>query len=155
MAVLDVDYHHGNGTQSIFYDRDDVFFASIHADPLQEFPYFLGYADEKGTGAGEGYNANFPLRWGSGPDLWFAALEEACEAIDRFGAEGLVVSLGVDTFKEDPISHFRLDHDDYLRMGGRMARLGIPTLFVMEGGYAVEAIGINTVNVLTGFEQQG
>ncbi len=155
VAVLDVDYHHGNGTQSIFYDRDDVFFASIHADPLQEFPYFLGYADEKGTGAGEGYNANFPLRWGSGPDLWFAALEEACEAIDRFGAEGLVVSLGVDTFKEDPISHFRLDHDDYLRMGGRMARLGIPTLFVMEGGYAVEAIGINTVNVLTGFEQQG
>lgn len=155
LAVLDVDYHHGNGTQSIFYDRGDVFFASIHADPSQEFPYFLGYADEEGSGAGEGCNANFPLRWGAGFDLWSEALEEACARISRFGAEGLVVSLGVDTFKEDPISHFRLEQEDYLRIGERIARLGVPTLFVMEGGYALEAIGINAVNVLIGFEQQG
>lgn len=154
IAVLDVDYHHGNGTQSIFYERNDVFFASIHGDPRQEFPYFLGYADETGEGAGAGFNANYPLRWGSDFGLWSEALEEACGRIQAFDAEGLVVSLGVDTFKDDPISHFRLESDDYLRVGERIARLGLPTLFVMEGGYAVEAIGINAVKVLTGFEQE-
>lgn len=153
VAVLDVDYHHGNGTQSIFYDRGDVFFASIHGDPKQEFPFFLGHADETGSGAGEGCNVNYPLRWGSGFDLWSEALEDACRRIAAYGAEVLVVSLGVDTFKDDPISHFLLESDDYPRIGARIARLGLPTLFVMEGGYAVEAIGINAVNVLTGFEE--
>lgn len=153
VAVLDVDYHHGNGTQSIFYDRDDVFFASIHGDPKQEFPYFLGHADETGVGKGEGCNANYPLRWGSGFDRWSEALEDACRRISAHGAEAVVVSLGVDTFKEDPISQFKLESDDYPRIGERIARLGLPTLFVMEGGYAVEAIGINAVNVLTGFEE--
>jgi len=153
VAVLDVDYHHGNGTQSIFYERGDVFFASIHGDPLQEFPFFLGHADETGTGAGEGCNVNYPLRWGSGFDLWSEALEAACRRIEAYGADALVVSLGVDTFKDDPISHFVLESDDYPRIGARIARLGLPTLFVMEGGYAVEAIGVNAVNVLTGFEE--
>ncbi|WP_366552904.1 histone deacetylase family protein [Aquibaculum sediminis] len=153
VAILDVDYHHGNGTQSIFYERDDVFFTSIHGDPRQEFPYFLGYADETGSGPGEGANANFPLRWGSGFDIWSEALDQACKAITAQGADALVISLGVDTFKEDPISQFRLESEDYLRIGERIAKLGLPTLFVMEGGYAVEAIGINAVNVLTAFEQ--
>ncbi|HBP0073556.1 acetylpolyamine amidohydrolase AphA [Pseudomonas aeruginosa] len=152
VAVLDVDYHHGNGTQDIFYRRDDVLFASIHGDPRVEYPYFLGYADERGEGAGEGCNHNYPLAHGSGWDLWSAALDDACVRIAGYAPDALVISLGVDTYKEDPISQFRLDSPDYLRMGERIARLGLPTLFVMEGGYAVEAIGINAVNVLQGYE---
>ncbi|MBM7063417.1 histone deacetylase family protein [Pseudomonas sp. UL073] len=152
VAILDVDYHHGNGTQSIFYERGDVLFTSIHGDPRAEFPFFLGYADETGSGAGEGCNLNLPLSAGSGWELWSAALDTACQRIAEHGAEVLVVSLGVDTFKDDPISQFQLDSPDYLRMGARIARLGLPTLFVMEGGYAVAEIGINAVNVLEGFE---
>ncbi|WP_462382978.1 histone deacetylase family protein [Pseudomonas sp. Marseille-QA0892] len=152
VAILDVDYHHGNGTQSIFYERDDVLVTSIHGDPRFEFPFFLGYADETGAGVGEGYNLNLPLAAGSYWDTWSDALEKACQAVARLGADVIVVSLGVDTFKEDPISQFKLDSPDYLRMGERIARLGKPTLFVMEGGYAVAEIGINAVNVLEGFE---
>src|SRR5690606_11300047 len=152
VAILDVDYHHGNGTQDIFYQRSDVLFASIHGDPAEEFPFFLGYADELGEGAGEGYNFNYPLPMGSAWGTWSAALEQACQRIAEYGAEVLVVSLGVDTYMEDPISQFKLDSPDYLAMGRRIAALGLPTLFVMEGGYAVEAIGINAVNVLEGFE---
>ncbi|SDH31714.1 Acetoin utilization deacetylase AcuC [Pseudomonas flavescens] len=152
VAILDVDYHHGNGTQSIFYDRSDVLFVSIHGHPAFEFPFFLGYQDELGAGAGEGFNLNLPLASGSAWEQWSAALESACARIDDYAADVIVVSLGVDTFKEDPISQFKLDSPDYLRMGERIARLGKPTLFVMEGGYAVEEIGVNAVNVLEGFE---
>ncbi|HWV10926.1 MAG TPA: histone deacetylase family protein, partial [Pseudomonas sp.] len=151
VAILDVDYHHGNGTQSIFYTRSDVLFTSIHGDPAEEFPFFLGYADELGEGAGEGCNFNYPLPMGSDWDAWSAALEQACQRIGEHGAEVVVVSLGVDTYMEDPISQFKLDSPDYLTMGRRIAALGLPTLFVMEGGYAVEAIGVNAVNVLEGF----
>ena len=153
MVVLDVDYHHGNGTQDIFYSRADVFFASIHGDPQDEFPFFLGYADETGAGAGEGCNVNYPLPAGSDWSTWRAALEDACERIAAYEPEVVVVSLGVDTFKDDPISQFKLDSPDYLEMGKRIAQLGKPTLFVMEGGYAVEEIGINAVNVLEGFQR--
>lgn len=154
VAILDVDYHHGNGTQSVFYERSDVLFVSIHGDPAIEFPFFLGYADETGTGAGEGYNLNLPLPAGSDWPVWSAALEQACQAIDDYQPEVLVVSLGVDTFEQDPISRFKLTSPDYLTMGKRIQALNLPTLFVMEGGYAVEAIGINAVNVLEGFEQR-
>lgn len=152
VAILDVDYHHGNGTQDIFYRRSDVLFTSIHGDPADEFPFFLGYADELGEGPGAGCNFNYPLPPGSAWDAWSAALEQACRRIVEHGSEVLVVSLGVDTFKDDPISQFKLDSPDYLAMGRRIAALGLPTLFVMEGGYAVEAIGVNAVNVLEGFE---
>lgn len=155
VAILDIDYHHGNGTQSIFYSRDDVYFASLHADPKQEFPYFLGHADETGSGPGEGSNANFPMPWGTDFDLWGEALAEAIKRIDKFGADALVVSLGVDTFKDDPISRFRLESIDFSRAGQQIGTLRRPTLFVMEGGYAVDAIGLNTVNVLSGFEAAG
>jgi acetoin utilization deacetylase AcuC-like enzyme len=130
-----------------------VLFTSIHGHPEAEFPFFLGYDDEHGDGAGEGFNFNYPLPAGSGWDVWSAALDQACDEIDRYGADVIVVSLGVDTFKDDPISQFKLDSPDYLAMGKRIAALGKPTLFVMEGGYAVEEIGINAVNVLEGFEQ--
>ncbi len=154
VAVLDVDYHHGNGTQSIFYHRSDVLFVSLHGDPQSEFPYYLGYSDETGEGAGEGFNLNLPMPSGTAWKDYSAALTAALARIREFGPDALVISLGVDTFKEDPISRFRLENDDYLRMGEAIAGLGAPTLFVMEGGYAVEDIGINAVNVLTGFEQR-
>jgi acetoin utilization deacetylase AcuC-like enzyme len=154
VAILDIDYHHGNGTQSIFYERSDVFFVSIHGDPRQEFPYYVGYDDEKGEGAGYGYNHNYPLPWGTtGPD-WLAALDDGVAKIGAFRPEALVVSLGVDAFEGDPISHFRLASEDFRRAGERIGKLGLPTLFVFEGGYAVEAIGKNAVNVLEGFESQ-
>lgn len=153
VAVLDVDYHHGNGTQAIFYERADVFFASVHGDPHTEYPYYLGYADERGAGAGLDCNLNLPLARGTGFVRWREALARALQGIARFGADALVVSLGVDTFAEDPISGFALQSLDYLRVGEDLAGAGLPTAFVFEGGYAVAAVGTNTVNVLEGFAQ--
>lgn len=152
VAILDVDFHHGNGTQDIFYDRDDVLFCSLHGAPEDAFPHFLGYKDEKGRGKGEGFNFNFPMPPGTNYDVWGAALENACRKIKSYKPDVLIVSLGVDTFKDDPISFFKLNSQDFKTYGARIAKLKLPTLFVMEGGYAIEAIGINTVNVLEGFE---
>ncbi|MFK7944016.1 MAG: histone deacetylase family protein, partial [Paracoccaceae bacterium] len=152
VAILDVDFHHGNGTQAIFYDRSDVMFLSLHGNPDDAFPYFLGDADESGTGAGEGFNVNYPLPQGCPFDTWAEALEDACARIRAYAPDALVVSLGVDTYKDDPISFFRLESADFRSYGARIAEMGLPTLFVMEGGYAVEEIGVNTVNVLEGFE---
>jgi acetoin utilization deacetylase AcuC-like enzyme len=155
VAVLDVDFHHGNGTQSIFYERGDVLFLSLHGDPARAFPYYTGYADETGAGPGEGTTANYPLPEGTDYERWSRALADAARRLHAYAPEALVVSLGVDTFRGDPISSFTLDTPDYLRMGAAIALLRLPTLFVMEGGYAVEEIGVNTVNVLTGFEGAG
>jgi acetoin utilization deacetylase AcuC-like enzyme len=152
VAILDVDYHHGNGTQSIFYGRNDVFFASIHADPRVEYPSFLGYSDETGEGAGLGYNVNYPLPHGTNWMTYSEALNDACKMIADYAPQAVVVSLGVDTFEKDPISKFLLKNENYLRMGEAIGRLKKPTLFVMEGGYAVDDIGVNAINVLTGFE---
>lgn len=152
VSIFDVDYHHGNGTQDIFYDRDDVQFLSIHADPKQEFPYFLGYADELGKGRGEGFNFNYPLPWGTQWDKWQDALQQGLKEIDQYSPDALIISLGVDTYFEDPISRFALKSEHFLRMGEQIAKAKIPTLFVMEGGYATEAIGVNVCNVLDGFE---
>jgi acetoin utilization deacetylase AcuC-like enzyme len=152
VAVLDVDYHHGNGTQEIFYARRDVLFLSLHADPRVEYPYFLGYADELGAGAGFGFTHNYPLAHGTEWDTYGAALDDACRKVDAFAPDALIVSLGVDTYEHDPISKFRLRTGDFTRIGTRIARLTCPTVFVMEGGYAVDDIGVNAVNVLTGFE---
>ena len=152
VAILDIDYHHGNGTQDIFYHRGDVLFVSIHADPRSEYPFYLGHADETGAGAGAGCNLNLPLPAGTGAAAWMLALESACIKLASYGAEALVVSLGVDTFAGDPLSHFTLQSADFLRIGERIAHLGLPTAFVFEGGYAVGEIGINAVNVLEGFE---
>lgn len=152
VAVLDVDYHHGNGTQAIFYERADVLTVSIHGDPRTEYPYFLGHADERGAGAGRGANLNLPLPRGTDFARWRAALHAGLEAIRASGAEALVVALGVDTFEGDPISGFRLRSDDYLEVGRAIAAAALPTVFVFEGGYAVAEVGINTANVLEGFE---
>ena len=152
VAILDVDYHHGNGTQSIFYERDDVLFLSIHGDPKQEYPFFLGRADETGRGPGEGHNHNFPLPWGTGAGPWFEALDRCCTLVADYRADGIVVSLGVDTYACDPISEFKLQTDDYPIIGQKIAALGMPTLFVLEGGYAVDELGVNVAGVLSGFE---
>ncbi len=152
--MLDVDYHHGNGTQAIFYHRADVLFASIHGDPHTEYPFFLGYADEQGAGAGAGCNLNLPLPRGTGFAVWREALAVALQRIADFGAQALVVSLGLDTFEGDPISGFQLRGEDYFRVGEDLARAGLPTVFIFEGGYAVAELGINAVNVLESFIQR-
>jgi acetoin utilization deacetylase AcuC-like enzyme len=151
VAVLDVDYHHGNGTQAVFWERPDVFTLSLHADPRQEYPYFTGAVTERGAGEGEGFNRNLPMPWGTAFDVWSDALTEACQAVAAYGPDVVVVPLGVDTHEDDPISRFRLQSPDYLRMGAKIARLRRPTLFVLEGGYATEVIGLNVTNVLEGF----
>lgn len=151
VAILDVDYHHGNGTQSIFYGRADVLYVSIHGDPRTEYPFYLGHADETGEGPGEGFNLNLPLAAGTPSGEWLAALETGCTRIARHAADALVVSLGLDTYAGDPISEFALRAGDFPRVGERIARLGLPTLFVLEGGYAAKELGMNAANVLDGF----
>jgi len=153
VAILDVDFHHGNGTQDIFYERADVLYASIHGDPREAFPYFLGYVDETGTGPGEGFNVNLPLPRGADFSVWRDALAVALARIRAYGPDALVVSLGVDTFERDPISFFRLASEDFTTYGGLIGAIRLPTVFLLEGGYAVEEIGVNAVNVLSGFEQ--
>jgi acetoin utilization deacetylase AcuC-like enzyme len=152
VAVLDVDYHHGNGTQEIFYNRADVMVVNIHADPRDEYPYFLGFAGETGGATGEGFNVNYPLPLGTDFAAYEAALRGAIARITAFKPDAVVVSLGVDTFEKDPISQFRLITADYPRMGRMIARLPGPVLFVMEGGYAVADAGRNVLGVLQGFE---
>ena len=154
VAVLDIDYHHGNGTQSIFYDRSDVLFTSLHGDPHTEYPFFLGYADERGVGGGIGFNHNLPLPRGTGFAVWREALKAALQGIAAFGAQALVVSLGLDTFEGDPISGFTLRSDDYLRVGEDLAGAGLPTVVVFEGGYAVAEVGVNAINVLEGLRHK-
>lgn len=152
VVVLDVDYHHGNGTQSIFYQRADVLFISIHGDPLTEYPFYLGHADEQGEGAGLGFNLNLPLPAGSSVAKWFAALEAACTRISQYAPDALVVSLGLDTYVGDPISQFALATEDFSTLGRRLSGLGLPTALVLEGGYAATELGANALQVIHGFE---
>jgi acetoin utilization deacetylase AcuC-like enzyme len=154
VAVLDVDYHHGNGTQSIFYERADVLTLSLHGDPRFEYPFYLGHADELGRDAGEGFNVNFPLAAGSNFAQWRAALTTSLERVKAYDPDALVVALGVDTYEGDPISSFKLKSEDYLQLGRDLAATGLPVVFTMEGGYAVAEMGINVVNVLEGFSSR-
>lgn len=151
VAILDVDFHHGNGTQSIFYDRDDVLFTSIHGDPRTEYPFYLGHADEIGEGLGQGYNLNLPLPAGSRSEQWFAAFETATQRIKQYQPNALVVSLGLDTYAQDPISNFELQSDDFKVLGSKLSQLDLPTVIILEGGYATEDLGINTALVIEGF----
>ncbi len=152
VAVVDVDFHHGNGTQDIFWNRRDVFFGSVHGDPAHEFPHFSGFADEIGDGDGMDATCNRPLPPGTDAATWFAALDDLIDRAHNHGTEALVVSLGVDTFENDPISSFRLASRDFFGIGQRLAALDVPTVYCMEGGYAVDEIGTNVVNVLHGHE---
>jgi acetoin utilization deacetylase AcuC-like enzyme len=152
VAILDIDFHHGNGTQDIFYARDDVLFCSLHGDPEDAFPHFLGYADEAGSGLGTGYNRNYPMPPGTPFAQWREALADALDRVGEFSPQYVVVSLGVDAFENDPLSFFKLTSPDFLTTGQMIGALDIPTLFVMEGGYDVDEVGVNVVNVLKGFD---
>jgi acetoin utilization deacetylase AcuC-like enzyme len=151
VAILDIDYHHGNGTQDIFWTRGDVFFASIHADPATDYPFYWGHADEKGEGAGEGATLNLPLPQGTKLDAFRRAQHRALEAIARFAPDLLIVSFGADTWAGDPISHFRIETADYAVLARDIAACGRPTLIAMEGGYALDALGANIASFLSGF----
>lgn len=141
VAVLDIDAHHGDGTQHIFYGRSDVFTLSLHADPAGQFPWYTGYAGETGTGEGLGFNLNLPLAHGSGRATCSAALDTAFAAIQRFDAQALVIPLGFDALQGDPTAKLAWDLDCFRLAGQGVRRLGVPTVLVQEGGYMVDAIG--------------
>lgn len=150
VAILDVDYHHGNGTQQIFYERDDVLYTSIHADPLRTFPYFAGHAEETGGGQGSGTTYNQPMAAGTTDAEYLAAIDRALERIDAFGATIVVVSLGFDTYGQDPIGDFALTTPVYHEVGRRVAADGRRLLLIQEGGYDVETLGRNAREWLRG-----
>lgn len=151
VAILDIDYHHGNGTQDIFWARGDVFYASLHADPATDYPFYWGHADEVGEGAGAGATLNLPLPQGTAIDAFRRAQEQALAAIAHFAPDLLVVSFGADTWAGDPISHFRLTTGDYEAVARDIAGCGWPSVLLMEGGYAIDALGANVVSFLGGF----
>lgn len=154
VAILDVDAHHGDGTQQIFYRRADVLTISVHADPLNYYPFFTGYADERGNGPGEGFNLNLPLAHGGTGAAMEKAVEEAGRAIRDFGAEALVLALGYDAHKDDPIGVLKLEASDFGTVGRQVKAFGLPTLVVQEGGYAIDAIGDCLDAFLGGFKPE-
>jgi acetoin utilization deacetylase AcuC-like enzyme len=154
VAVLDIDAHHGNGTQEIFYDRADVAVASLHVDPAGGwFPHFLGFADERGTGEGKGANLNVPLAPGGGDREWLTGLESLLDWVSGHESRALVVPLGVDAAEGDPESPLHVTGDGLRAAGRAIAALGVPTLFVQEGGYDLATIGRLVRDVLEGFEE--
>jgi acetoin utilization deacetylase AcuC-like enzyme/GNAT superfamily N-acetyltransferase len=153
VAVLDIDFHHGNGTQEIFYERSDVLTISIHGDPSYAYPYFAGFADERGEGAGEGFNHNYPLGENVTDDEYLSTLEQALERIESFEPRFLVLSLGLDIAKGDPTGAWAITTDGFERIGGAIAGLGLPMLVVQEGGYDTRVIGRNARSFLSGLQR--
>ena len=151
VAILDIDYHHGNGTQDIFWDRGDVFYASVHADPATDFPFYWGHADETGEGEGAGTTLNLPLPQGTTLATFRAAQANTLETIARFDPGLLIVSFGADTFAGDPIANFALQTPDYAVLASDIAATGLPTVVLTEGGYAVDKLGENLASFLSGF----
>ena len=153
VAVFDVDVHHGNGTQGIFYERDDVLTVSIHADPSVYYPYFWGHAHERGAGPGEGFNFNLPLPLGSLDEVWLAAGDKALARIREFSPTALVIALGLDASESDPLQGLKVTGAGFRAMAGKIAQLGLPTVLVQEGGYLSDDLGRNLVQFLAGFEE--
>jgi acetoin utilization deacetylase AcuC-like enzyme len=152
VAIVDVDFHHGNGTQDIFWEDPAVLYVSLHGDPAGHYPHFTGARDETGAGPGRGTTRNYPLPDGTGDDDYLLALTAAAEVVAGFDAAVVVVSLGFDALDGDPLGAFRLSQDGYRRIGRLLAGLGLPTLLVQEGGYALDAIGGCAVAALAGFQ---
>jgi acetoin utilization deacetylase AcuC-like enzyme len=150
VTVLDVDYHHGNGTQQIFYARDDVQYVSLHGDPARAYPYVTGFADEVGVGRGRGANRNIPLPAHTDDDEYLDALSRAMSAVDDFDPAVLVVSLGLDTFHADPISDLAVSAEGFVRQGQMVGQLARPTVVLQEGGYDVATLGDNARRWLLG-----
>jgi acetoin utilization deacetylase AcuC-like enzyme len=155
VAVVDIDAHHGNGTQAIFYDRGDVFYGSVHVDPgAGWFPHYAGFADERGAGPGEGFTQNCPLAPGTGDEGWLAAVRELCGQVRRHGADAIVVSLGVDAAAADPESPLLVTADGYRTAGELIGRLG-PMAVIQEGGYDLGSLGELAVAALAGIAGGG
>lgn len=152
VAILDVDLHHGNGTQGIFYARPDVLTVSIHADPVRFYPFFWGNASERGEGAGLGYNLNLPLPRHAADAAFLAALDTALERIRAFAPGALVIALGLDAFEGDPFGGLSVTTEGFSGIGARCAGLGLPTTIIQEGGYVCDALADNLTAFLTGFE---
>ncbi len=154
VAILDVDFHHGNGTQDIFYDSNEVLFVSIHTDPNRKYPYFSGFADEEGQGGGRGFSRNFPLEEaGVDEARYLEVLDRALDAVHAFGPAFFVVSLGVDTYQGDPLGDFGLSLEAFTHIGERLGQMGLPTLLAQEGGYDLETVGTCVGNVLQAFDR--
>ena len=151
VALLDIDYHAGNGTQDIFYERNDLLTISIHGDPDFEYPHYIGFAEETGAGAGLGFHKNFPLPKGTRDAEYLSALDEALGMIKNFAPNYLVISAGMDTFDGDPLGTFKVTREGFREIGKRIAALHLPTAIIMEGGYANEALGVNIVTLLENF----
>ena len=151
VAVLDVDYHHGNGTQDIFYERPEVLTVSLHADPATDYPFYWGHADEAGAGKGAGAALNLPMPRGTGWADYQTSLTQAIERVQGFAPDLLIVPFGADTYAGDPISFFSIETAEYTKMATMIAALGLPTLICMEGGYAIDALGANVAAFLDGF----
>ena len=151
VAILDVDLHHGNGTQGVFYRRADVLTVSIHADPVRFYPFFWGYADERGEGAGLGSNLNLPLARKSGDDVFLEALAAAIRRIEAFAPHALVVALGLDAFEADPFGGLSVSTPGFARIGEAIAARSLPTVIVQEGGYLCDALSDNLTSFLNGF----
>lgn len=153
VAIVDIDAHQGNGTQEIFWDRDDVLYASVHVDPADGwFPHLVGYADERGGGAGEGWTHNEPIPAGSGDEPWLAALDRLLQTFARHDPDAMVVSLGVDAAVDDPAAPLMVTSEGFRRAGVRVGELGVPTVFVQEGGYDLGKLVPLVLEVLQGFE---
>jgi acetoin utilization deacetylase AcuC-like enzyme len=153
VAILDVDVHHGNGTQSIFYSRRDILTVSIHADPVRFYPFFWGHPNERGVGAGIGSNLNLPLPRGTGDDEYLKVLDKALQRIDAFAPAALVVALGLDAFEGDPYQGFALTTSAFGRIAKKIAAMQLPTLLVQEGGYLCDELGDNLESFLRSFTE--
>lgn len=151
VAILDIDVHHGNGTQDIFYDRPDVLFASLHGDPADFYPFYSGYASERGSGPGEGATLNVALARGVGDEEYLAELDRVLARLRLAAVEALVVSLGFDGHERDPLAWLRLTTPGFGRIAARIASLGLPTVLVQEGGYLCSDLGLNLAAFLDGF----
>jgi acetoin utilization deacetylase AcuC-like enzyme len=151
VALLDVDYHCGNGSQDIFYDRADVLTISIHADPNFEYPHYAGYAHETGSGVGVGFHKNFPLEKGTDDARYLSALQEALGLIREFAPKYLVVSAGMDIYADDPLGTIKVTTEGIGEIGKWISALSLPAVIVMEGGYNNEALGTNIVAFLSSF----
>jgi acetoin utilization deacetylase AcuC-like enzyme len=152
LAFLDLDFHHGNGTQQIFWDDPATLTVSLHGDPDRQYPYYTGRAAERGGPRAVDVNVNFPLPIGIDGPAYLAAVARGAERVVAFDASWLVVPLGMDTFVDDPLGDFALRTEDYRDIGATVGALGLPTLVAMEGGYAVEALGRNVAAFLRGLE---
>ncbi len=152
VAVLDVDVHHGNGTQGIFYNRNDVLTISLHCDPIDYYPFFAGYAHERGDAAGEGYNINIPIKAESGDEVYLAELEKAKTALRAYAPDVLFVALGLDAFEGDPLIGLKVTTAGFARIASSIAELGLPTVLVQEGGYNRDHLGANITSFIAGFE---